>query len=78
LTVQPYWDGIAGTVRTVPVTAGKPYIYAVPLGREDKGTTGRVVITSAVPSCVYWIQWELNGSGKQRQKTFVFKPDMAA
>lgn len=67
-TFTPYYDGTAGTARTVTVTAGKEKVYRVPLGREDKGTTVRGVLTSAAPSNVYWAEWEYNVSGKQRQK----------
>lgn len=68
LTVQPYWDGVAGTARSITVESGREVTYPVMLGREDKGTTSRVVITSSTPSNVYWVEWEFNVSGKQRQK----------
>ena len=68
LTVQPYWDGVAGTPRSITVTAGREITYPVMLGREDKGTTARCIITSTTPSNVYWVEWEFNVSGKIRQK----------
>lgn len=79
LTVTPYWDGTAGTARTASVAtyAGKTYVYEVPLGREDKGRTGRVVITSSSPSSVYWVEWVWSGSGKQVQKRVSLTPEAA-
>ena len=77
LTITPYWDGTAGTARTVVVTANKELVYAVPMGRDDKGTTGRVVITSSDVSYVYWVEFEYNVTGKQRQKRVSLQQEAA-
>ncbi len=77
LTVQPYWDGVAATTRTMSVgaSAGVATVFDVPLGREDKARVGRIVITSASPSHIYWVRFEFNGSGKSRQKTIALLPE---
>ncbi len=76
LTVQPYWDGTAATPRTVLIggQVNKVGVFEVPLGKEDKGKTARTVITSTLPSQVYWIEYELSGSGKEEEKQFVRVP----
>ncbi len=80
LIVTPYFDGTAGPSRNLIVGAyaNKATVFPVPLGREDKGRSVRIVITSPQPSQVYYVQFEFNASGKQRQKIFTFKPDVAA
>jgi hypothetical protein len=78
MTVQPYFDGIAGTVRTLMANPNRTTVVPVPLGREDKGRSIRIVLTSTLPSQVYFVQVEFNASGKQRQKIYKFQPDVAA
>lgn len=77
LTVTPYYDGTAGTARTVIVDPDREVVYPVPLGREDKGTTTRVVITSPQDSYIYWVEFEYNVSGKQRQKRIAMTKEAA-
>lgn len=76
MTVTPYWDGTAGTARTVTVGtyADKVYTFEVPLGRDDKGRTGRVTIETSSPSQVYWVEFEYNDSGKTKQKRISLVP----
>lgn len=68
LTVAPYWDGTAATSRTITSRGNTDQIYEVPLGRDDKGATARALITSSVPSHIYWVEFEYNESGKTKQK----------
>lgn len=68
LTLTPYYDGIAGEARTVTVDSGKVVVYPVALGREDKGTTARFILTGASPFLVYWMEAEFESSGNQNQK----------
>lgn len=76
LTVTPYWDGAAGTARTVSVGnyANKVYAYEVGLGRGDWGKTARVTVETSQPSQVYWIEVEFNESGKTKQKRISLVP----
>jgi hypothetical protein len=75
MTVTPYWDGTAGTVRTVAATyVNKVWTYEVPLGRDDKGRTARVTVETTLPSQVYWIEFEYNDSGKTKQKRISLVP----
>ena len=77
LTVMLYFNGVATTPYTVEVTANVEKVYAVPLGREEKGTTSRAVITSTDVSFVYWVEWEYNVSGKQRQRRVELQKEAA-
>ena len=77
LRVIPYWDGVPGIARDVTVSVNTRKEYLVPLGREDKGKTCRVVITSPEPSQVYWVEFEFAGTGKQNQKKRVAMPEAA-
>jgi hypothetical protein len=76
-TLAPYWDGTAAQVRTIAALPGKSTVYEVPLGREDKGKVGRAILTGATPFHVYWIEFEFNGTGKQRQKRYSFAEEAA-
>lgn len=77
MTLTPYWDGTAGTARSITATVGKPTVYEVPLGREDKGKVARVVVTGSSPFHVYWVEFVFNGTGKQWQKRFSFNQEIA-
>ncbi len=77
MTVTPYWDGAPGTVRTIAAGAYQGYVYVLPLGREDRGRLGRVIVTTAQPSMVYWIQFRFNGTGRPLEKTISLVPDAA-
>ena len=80
LTVTPYWDGTAGTARTITVGtySGRVTEFVVPLGREDKGKIGRVVITSSSPSHVYYVKFQLRGSGQRdNDKMVPLVPEVA-
>lgn len=68
LTVTPYYDGVAGTPRTITVNPGLVIIYPVPFGREDKGTTARFVVTGNSPFLIWWIEAEFGVSGNESQK----------
>ncbi len=75
MTVTPYWDGTAGTIRSVAASyANKVYTYEIPLGRNDNGRTGRVTVETSEPSQVYWIELEYNDSGKTKQKRISLVP----
>ncbi len=68
LTVTPYFDGVAYTSTSFTPTAGVVTVHEIPLGREAKGKQARGVVTSSTPTQIYWIEFEYNNSGKQRQK----------
>jgi hypothetical protein len=78
MTVTPYWDGTAGTARSVSVAAhvNKPFVFDVPLGREDKGRVARAVITATEPFHVYWVEFQYNGSGKPVHKRISLEPEI--
>jgi hypothetical protein len=75
ITVTPYWDGTVGTARTVTAYPNKEYVYVLPLGREDKGSTVRVTLETSDASEIYWVEFEYNESGKTRQKRISMIPE---
>lgn len=77
LTLQPYYDGMPGSPRTISVSADRERVYSVPLGREDRGTTTQAIITSSDDAYIYWVEFEYNVSGKQRQKRISLVPEAA-
>lgn len=76
-TVASYWDGVAGTSQDVSIAgyASTSTVFTIPMGREDKGRTGRVTLTSSLPFHVYWISFEYNGTGAQNQKRVSLIPE---
>lgn len=80
MTLMPYYDGSAGTARTISVGAyaNKVYTFEVPLGRDDKGRTARFTVETSSPSQVYWVEAEFNDSGKVKQKRISLVPQVSA
>jgi hypothetical protein len=80
MTLTPYYDGSAGTVRTISVGsyADKVYTFETNLGRDDKGRTARATIETSAPSQVYWVEFEYNDSGKVKQKRISLVPQVSA
>jgi hypothetical protein len=77
LTVLPYWDGKLGTPGAISAGPYEAYVYTMPLSREDHGRMGRVVITTAEPSQVYWVEFRFNGAGRPIDKRVSLAPDAA-
>lgn len=73
LTITPYFDGTAFPAYTAtPVSTVDPVIVPVPVGREYKGRTPRLVVTSTYEFFPYWAEILYRGSGnvsgKKRQR----------
>jgi hypothetical protein len=64
LTVTPYFDGTARTAYTAsPASTVDPVIITVPIGREYKGYTPRIKVTSAYEFLPYWVEIRYRGTG---------------
>ena len=68
-TVTPYFDGVAKTAYTgTPTNTTDPEIVSVPVGREYKGRTPRLKITSSSEFLPYWVEIRFRGSGGETSK----------
>jgi len=69
LTITPYFDGSQFVPYTAtPVSTDQPVIITVPVGREYKGFTPRIVVTSSTEFFPYWIELRYRGTGTASQK----------
>lgn len=69
LIVTPYFDGVAFSSYTVPVTPGVVTIYSIPVGREYKGRQPRVRVTAGgCPFQPYYLDFYYRGTGGASEK----------
>jgi len=69
LTITPYFDGtVFASYTATPVTTTTPVIIPVPIGREYKGRTPRLLVTSSYEFSPYWIEIRYRGTGNVSEK----------
>jgi len=67
-TITPYFDGQPWPAVTATVLANEPTFVEADCGRGYKGRTPRIVVTSATPFSIYWVELLRRSTSAQTDK----------